>query len=177
MFLPPWKVWWCYDLSLLFRSIGRVDSARNHLFLISQTQKIGILQVLASDKDLCDQSSKPSALLSLIPSTCYHYFYTLLIPWGLLNILTPYLSVHGPPFPPCLQMSLNTSPLGGNSALDILYILWLVTWMFVFLKSKLASKLLCPSSGQMSLSPLNGEIVTVTPSNCCGRLSVNPPST
>ena len=123
MFLPPWKVWWCYDLSLLFRSIDRVDSARNHLFLISQTQKIGILQVLASDKDLCDQSSKPSALLSLIPSTCYHYFYTLLIPWGLLNILTPYLSAHGPPFPPCLQMSLKNVIIVTNI---IVIFLWLI---------------------------------------------------
>ena len=106
-FLPSCKVWWCYNLSLLSRIIDRVDSSRNHWFLIAQTQKIDILQVLVSDKDLCDRSGKPSALLSLIPSTYYHYFYTLLIPWRFLNFLTPYSSAHGPPFPTCLQMSLE----------------------------------------------------------------------
>ena len=98
-YLPLCKVWWYFDLSLLSQSMARVDSAHNHWFLIAQTQKIGILQVVASNKDFCDQSGKPSAPLSLIPSTYYHYFYTLPITWGLLNILTHYSSAYAPSSP------------------------------------------------------------------------------
>ena len=44
--------------------MGRDSSAHNHLFLIAQTQKIGILQVAVSKEDSCDQNSKQSTPLS-----------------------------------------------------------------------------------------------------------------
>lgn len=44
--------------------MGRDNSAHNHLFLIAQTQKIGILQVAVSKEDSCDQNSKQSTPLS-----------------------------------------------------------------------------------------------------------------
>ena len=48
--------------------------------------------------------------------------------------------------------------------------------MLVFLKSKW-NNVQFASSGQISLSPLNGETVMVVPSKFCGMLSEKPPST
>ena len=53
--------------------------AHNHWFLITQTQKISLMQVVAPDEDNCDQNGKPSTPASFIPFTYHHYFHTLLI--------------------------------------------------------------------------------------------------
>ena len=46
--------------------MDREKKARNHQLLISQAKKIGVLQVVVSDEDACDQNGKPSNLLSPI---------------------------------------------------------------------------------------------------------------
>ena len=54
---------------------------------ISQAQKIGVLQVVVSDEDVCNWNGKPSNPPSLIPSIYSHYFHTLLIPSQELTFL------------------------------------------------------------------------------------------
>ena len=48
--------------------MGREISDHNRRFLIAQTQKIGVFQVVVSDEDACNQNGKPSNLPSPIPS-------------------------------------------------------------------------------------------------------------
>ena len=43
--------------------------AHNHCFIIAQTQKTGVLQIVVSDEDTCDQNRKPTNPPSPIPST------------------------------------------------------------------------------------------------------------
>ena len=51
------------DTALIFlsvlQSMERDNSTHNHRFLRAQTQKIGKLQVVGFDKDICDQYGKP----------------------------------------------------------------------------------------------------------------------
>ena len=61
-------------------SIDSDNRAHNHCFRITQTQKVGVLQVVNPDEDVCNRNGKPSNPLSLIPSTYCHYFHTILIP-------------------------------------------------------------------------------------------------
>ena len=56
------------------------DRIHNHCFLITQAQKIGLLQVVVSDEEACNRNGKPSNHPSLIPLTYCHYFYTQLVP-------------------------------------------------------------------------------------------------
>ena len=92
--MPPWcypvpraqearefcENWQYFDISLISLSMGRDKSAHNLWFLIAQTQKVGILQVAAFDKDIFYLNGKPSISPSTIPSTYYHYFHALQIP-------------------------------------------------------------------------------------------------
>ena len=43
--------------------------AHNHCFIIAQTQKTGVLQIVVSDEDACDQNRKTNNPPSPIPST------------------------------------------------------------------------------------------------------------
>ena len=47
------------------QGIDRDNRAQNHWFLITKAHKDGLLQLLASDKDPCNQNGKPSNLSSL----------------------------------------------------------------------------------------------------------------
>ena len=51
----------------------------NHWFCINKAEKISVLQIVLSDEDACNWNGKPFNLPSLIPSTYYYYFHTLLI--------------------------------------------------------------------------------------------------
>ena len=66
-----------FNFSLLLRSMDR-DKSTQWSMILCQIQKIGILQVVASN--ICDQNDKRSTPPSLIHSIYYHYFHTLLIP-------------------------------------------------------------------------------------------------
>ena len=70
----------CFNLSLLSQSLDSDNRAHNQLVLIAQAQKIGVLQLVASDQNACNWNGKPSNPLSLISSTYCHCFHTLLIP-------------------------------------------------------------------------------------------------
>ena len=73
--------WPRFNLSLLPQSMDSDSRVYNQWFLVAQAQKVGVLQVVVSDEDVCNWNSKPSNPPSLIPSLLYcHYFYTLLIP-------------------------------------------------------------------------------------------------
>ena len=53
--------WHRFSLSLIPGSMDRDNSARNHWFRIAQIQKNGVLQVVASVENVCDQNTgKPS---------------------------------------------------------------------------------------------------------------------
>ena len=54
--------------------------AHNHPVLITQTQEIGVLQVVVSDEDAWNRNGKISNLPFFIPSTNCHYFHAPLIP-------------------------------------------------------------------------------------------------
>ena len=56
------------------------DSRDHNHGLITQAQKIGVLQIVVSDEDACNRNDKLSNPPSLIPSTYCHYFNTQLIP-------------------------------------------------------------------------------------------------
>ena len=78
---------------------------------------------------------------------------------------------------PCLHISKSTSGCGGKNAREHLYRFCSVNCMLVF-RSSMWKSFEELSLGQMSLSPLKGETVMVSPSlKCCGRLSEIPPST
>ena len=66
--------------NLLPQSMDSENRAHSHWLLIDQAQKIGVLQVVISDEDVCNWNSTPSNPHSLIPSTYCYYFHTLLIP-------------------------------------------------------------------------------------------------
>ena len=72
------KDWHCFNLSLLPQSAHDDNRADNHWFLISQVQKIGVLQVVVYNEDACDGNGKLSNPSSLIPSNFCHYFHILL---------------------------------------------------------------------------------------------------
>ena len=74
-----------FNLSLLPQNIDSDDSA--HWFLIAQAHKMVALQVVVSDKDVCNWNGKPASLPSPTPSTYCHYFHTLLIPSQELTFL------------------------------------------------------------------------------------------
>ena len=60
------------------------NRAHNPWFPIAQVQKIGVLRVVISDEYACNRNGKPSNPPSLIPSTYYYDFHTLLkliFPW------------------------------------------------------------------------------------------------
>ena len=63
------------------------NRAHNHLLLIAQAQKVGVLQVEVSDKDAYSWNDKPSSPSSLIPQTYCHYFHTALISFSILYTL------------------------------------------------------------------------------------------
>ena len=52
-----------------------VNRAHNNLFLIAQSHKIGVLQVVVSDEDVCNWNGKPSHppshILNLLPLLPY----------------------------------------------------------------------------------------------------------
>lgn len=57
------------NLSLLSGNMDRDKQTHSHWFLITQTQKIGIPLVAASEDDTYDQNGNPSTLPHLTPST------------------------------------------------------------------------------------------------------------
>ena len=63
----------------LFTSPDMDNRAHNHWFYIAHTQKICLLQLVASDEDICNRNGKTSTLPSPVPSTYYYHFHTLLI--------------------------------------------------------------------------------------------------
>ena len=63
-------------LSLVPQSMDRDKSNDYVWFLIAQTQKIGVLQVVATNEDACEQNGKLLTSTSPIPST-YCYFNAL----------------------------------------------------------------------------------------------------
>ena len=82
--------WCCFDSSLLPQNMNKDNSTRNHWFLNNKAKKIGILQVVASDEDICDQNENYPLQPFPCP-TCYYYFHTLVIlsednerPWKLV---------------------------------------------------------------------------------------------
>ena len=86
------------------------NRADNHWFLIAQAQKIGVLQVVVSNEDVCNWNDKRSNPPSLVPSTYCHYIHTLLIPSQEVTFLNLYklifilslafsYSIHGPLHP------------------------------------------------------------------------------
>ena len=60
--------WHCFNISLLPQSMDSDSRAHNHLFLIAQVQKIGVLQLVISDDYACNRYGKSSNLPSLIAS-------------------------------------------------------------------------------------------------------------
>ena len=58
-----------FYLSLLSRNINRDKCTHSHWLLIAQTQKIGISQVAASDRDTFDRNGKPFTPFYPISST------------------------------------------------------------------------------------------------------------
>ena len=82
-----WSLVSIFNLSLFPQSMGSDSRAHNHWFLVVQTYKIGILQVVVSDEDVCNWNGKSSGPPSLTPSTYCHYFHTLLIPSQELTFL------------------------------------------------------------------------------------------
>ena len=72
--------WHSFNLSLIPQNVDCDNSAHNHWFLITQVQKIGVLQVAVSDEDASNTNGKPSNPPSLMPSNYCYYFHTLLIP-------------------------------------------------------------------------------------------------
>ena len=63
-------------LSLLAWSMNKMNSPYHQWFLIVQAQKVGVLQVVASDEDNCDQNTKMSTQPFPIP-LIYYYFCDL----------------------------------------------------------------------------------------------------
>ena len=72
--------WHCFNLFLLPQSMDSDSGAHNHWFLIAHTQKSGVLQVVVSDEDPCNQNGKLSNPPSLTPSTYCYYYHTLRTP-------------------------------------------------------------------------------------------------
>ena len=54
---------------MLPRNMDTDKCAHNHLFLNTQTQKIGISLVAASEENTCDPNGKPSTPTNLTAST------------------------------------------------------------------------------------------------------------
>ena len=52
------------------------NMAYNHWLRIAKAQKIGVLQVIVSDENICNWNGKPPNPPSLIVSTYCHYFHT-----------------------------------------------------------------------------------------------------
>ena len=77
--MESWEEWQCFNLSFLSLSMNSENRAHNHWFLIGQAQKIGVLQKVVSDEDVCNSNGKQSSSFSLIPSTFCQYFRTLLL--------------------------------------------------------------------------------------------------
>ena len=63
-------------LSLLAWSMNKMNSPYHQWFLTAEAQKVGVLQVVASDEDNCDQNTKMSTQPFPIPSI-YYYFCDL----------------------------------------------------------------------------------------------------
>ena len=66
----------------VFGDFSRSESdncTNNYLFLIGQAHKTVLMQIVTSEKNICDQNDKPSNPRSHIPSTYGFYFHTLLI--------------------------------------------------------------------------------------------------
>ena len=85
---------------------------------LAQAPKTGVLQVVVSDEDACNQNGKPSNSPSLIPLTYWHYFHTVLIPPQELTYLYKSVAqldfhclafsytIHPPP-PTCFEVLLS----------------------------------------------------------------------
>ena len=58
--------------------MGSDIRGHNHLFLIAQVQKIGVLQLAISDEYASNRNGELSNPPSLITSTCY-FFHNLLV--------------------------------------------------------------------------------------------------
>ena len=61
------KVLWGLTLYLLPQGLDMDNRAHKHWFLIVQGQKIGMLQIVVSNKDICNQNGKPSGHLFPYP--------------------------------------------------------------------------------------------------------------
>ena len=70
----------CAPFSLLPQGTDSDNRPHNYWFLITQAQKIGVLQFVVSDEDACNWNCKWSYPPSVTSSTYFNYFQTLLIP-------------------------------------------------------------------------------------------------
>ena len=75
----PFEDWLRLNFCLLSQSINREIRAHNQWLLITQAQKIGVLQVVVSDENASRQSGKPSNAHFSVAPTYFHYLHTLLI--------------------------------------------------------------------------------------------------